>query len=105
MKNLLACLVVALACTASAQDSPTFTLKKPVMCAEAVLVFKAMQERMDMAPLFVSGSEKGRSTTYVLMVGKNTKRWAVVESDGDTACIVAEGMKMTIPPNAPVSVD
>lgn len=96
MKKLILCVMMATTFSAHAEKEATFKLKKPVMCADAQLAMRALQEKMGMMPFFVSFPEKNRNTSYMLLVGKDSKKWAVVESDGETACIVAEGMSLML---------
>lgn len=81
-----------LAFTANAEQSKLFKLQKPVLCGEAEMLLEVLQKKMDMKPVFTSFPEKGRNTTYILMISASDRKWTMVETDNETACLVAEGM-------------
>lgn len=81
-----------LSINAYAESDKVFKLKKPVMCSDVATLLQALQHGMNMRPVFTSLPEKGRSTTYILLAGLGDNKWAVVETDNEIACLVAEGM-------------
>ena len=79
------------------------TIKKPVICDETDIVFKALSSsNYKESPIWLGASDE-KLVNYSLWVNASSKTWTIVQFNNEIACILGTGEAYTVIGKKPIS--
>lgn len=66
--------------------------RKPVMCDNTEMVFRALFEQVGERPIWIGQGEGEDTSRTTLLVNSETKTWTLVQFDKNQACVLGAGI-------------